>query len=179
MDILECCLGCWKAKIIIASVPLPGWELFFLSSNFSVHVNHKRHNCTNESSSLGVLKSVANYYFFSSVLSFIRIGVETDSICTSISLFYRLVGYPRVQRVKKMFAHLCSWTSGKRQHVWSKDTVAMCNKKTVNQRTSDTYREDDTSTLPPTPLYDHTSFMPLPSPGDIFHAHWVSQQTDD
>ncbi|KAI4829981.1 hypothetical protein KUCAC02_001640, partial [Chaenocephalus aceratus] len=37
-------------------------------------------------------------------------------------------------------------------------------------RDSDTYRADDTSTLPPTPLHDHTSSPPHPSPGDIFHA---------
>ncbi len=72
---------------------------------------------------------------------------------------------PRVQRVKKMFVHLCSRTFGKRQQVRSKDTASMCDGQTGNQRQSDTYREDDTSTLPPTPLHDHTSSLPCRVPG--------------
>lgn len=38
-------------------------------------------------------------------------------------------------------------------------------RQTDRQRRSDTYREDDTSTLPPTPLHDHTSSLPLRVPG--------------
>lgn len=59
-----------------------------------------------------------------------------------------------------MFVHFCARTFGKQQQVLCKDTAPMCHIQTGNQRQSDTYREDDTSTLPPTPLHDHTSSLP-------------------
>ena len=64
-----------------------------------------------------------------------------------------------------MFVHLCGGTFGERQHVRSKDTASKCDRQTANQRQSDTYRGDDTSTLPPTPLHDHTSSLPCRVPG--------------
>lgn len=53
----------------------------------------------------------------------------------------------------------------KPQQVRSEDTASVRHRQTVNQRRSDTYREDDTSTLPPTPLHDHTSSLPCRVPG--------------
>lgn len=70
-----------------------------------------------------------------------------------------------VQQVKK---HVCPFvwsTFEKRQQVYSDNAAFMCIRQTVKQRRSDTYREDDTSTLPPTPLHDHTSSLPCRVPG--------------
>ncbi len=47
----------------------------------------------------------------------------------------------------------------------SRDTASTCDRQTVNSRQSDTYRGDDASTLPPTPLHDHTSSLPCRVPG--------------
>lgn len=65
---------------------------------------------------------------------------------------------PRIEQTKRKFVHLPGQAFGKRQQVRREDAVSVCNRQTGNQ--SDTYREDDTSTLPPTPLHDHTSSLP-------------------
>lgn len=56
-------LGLLEGKNHHCQCPIKWMRILFFPSNFSVHVNHKRHNCTNESSSLSVLKSVANAFF--------------------------------------------------------------------------------------------------------------------
>lgn len=76
-----------------------------------------------------------------------------------------------IQRAKKspgfrgLKKCLCICVVERSESVSECDALSMCDKQTGYQRQSDTYREDDTSTLPPTPIHDHTSSLPCRVPG--------------